>query len=241
MKKQVYLLAFLTIVLATFSAFQPKPVKGKTRSKKRDTVVLSNMDYDILWGPTSFDFGKIEKDVKVRHKFTLTNMGRKPFIINKASWGYSGMLVTHSPEPILPGQSSDILVVFGAFNEGVFSKSITVQTTGGTYELMIKGEVFEPVKWKKVSHDFGEVKQGEQLETTFICRNGSDTLVLENVMASCGCISPGWKRAPIPPHDSTEIKVIFDTKGKSGKHTKYISVYTNRGLYELSVKANIVK
>jgi hypothetical protein len=97
------------------------------------------------------------------------------------------------------------------------------------------------ISWNRTSHDFGTVKQDSVLETSFICYNGDDTLQLENVMASCGCVSPGWKRAPIMPHDSTVIKVIFNTKGKSGHHTKYITVYSNLGLYDLSVKANIVK
>ncbi len=102
-----------------------------------------------------------------------------------------------------------------------------------------KKDTLTEISWPRTEHDFGLLKQGEVVETSFTCYNGADTLVLENVMASCGCVAPDWKRTPILPYDSTEIKVVFDTKGKSGKHNKVITVYTNRGLYELIIKANI--
>jgi hypothetical protein len=97
------------------------------------------------------------------------------------------------------------------------------------------------ISWDKTEHDFDTLKQGQIVEAVFVCHNGEDTLQLENVQASCGCIVPDWKRTPINPQDSTVIKVRFDTKGKGGKHTKVITVYTNQGLYELIIKAYIAR
>ncbi len=97
------------------------------------------------------------------------------------------------------------------------------------------------ITWNKTIHDFGTLKKGEIAETCFTCYNGNDTLQLENVVPSCGCMTPDWRKTPIMPYDSAIIKLVFNTKGNSGKHTKYISVYSNKGLYELVIKANIEK
>jgi hypothetical protein len=97
------------------------------------------------------------------------------------------------------------------------------------------------IHWNRTEHNFGNIRQGAVVETSFTCFNGPDTLQIENVQASCGCVVPDWKRSSVMPGDSTVMKVVFDTKGKSGNHTKVITVYTNRGLYELIIKANILK
>lgn len=99
----------------------------------------------------------------------------------------------------------------------------------------------DKVRWNSTEKDFGDLKAGQVVETEFICYNGDDTLVIENVQTSCGCTVPRWKKTPVMPHDSTVIKVSFDTDGKRGRHEKVVAVYTNQGLYELVIKANILK
>lgn len=95
--------------------------------------------------------------------------------------------------------------------------------------------------WSRTEYDFGKVRQGKQLRALFTCYNGDDTLKIENVLASCGCIATYWQKTPVIPKDSTDIKLLFNTNGKSGKYTKVITVYTNLGFYELIIKADISK
>jgi hypothetical protein len=98
------------------------------------------------------------------------------------------------------------------------------------------------VVWSKKEIDFGNIIQGEIRKTSFTCYNYTDSiLVFENVMPSCGCVAPTWQRAPIKPGDSSLLAIEFDSKGKSKQHSKTIAVYTNQGLFELLIKANIIK
>lgn len=97
------------------------------------------------------------------------------------------------------------------------------------------------IRWSNTEHDFGDLEPGEQVETKFVCYNGDDTLLLENVQPSCGCVVPRWEHKPVMPHDSTVLTVKFDTEGKRGRHEKVVAVYTNQGLFELVIKANILK
>ena len=125
-------------------------------------------------------------------------------------------------------------------SKSIFSKlfifaAITIAVSGFVIEK--KGIV-----WSKKEFDFGTINQGEVPKTSFTCYNYSDSiLIFENVMPSCGCVVTSWQKTPINPGDSSILSVEFDSKGKSKQHSKTIAVYTNQGLFELFIKANIIK
>ena len=125
-------------------------------------------------------------------------------------------------------------------SKSIFSKlfifaAITIAVSGFVIEK--KGIV-----WSKKEFDFGTINQGEVPKTSFTCYYYSDSiLIFENVMPSCGCVVPTWQKTPINPGDSSILSVEFDSKGKSKQHSKTIAVYTNQGLFELFIKANIIK
>ena len=98
------------------------------------------------------------------------------------------------------------------------------------------------IVWTKSSHDFGTIKQGETVETIFSFQNmGKDTLTIENVMGSCGCLATSWTKQSILPTQKGNVTVKFDSNGKNGQHMKSVTVYTNLGAYYLEIKANIIK
>jgi hypothetical protein len=74
-----------------------------------------------------FDFGNITADKKVEHTFTFTNTGKAPLIIENAS-ATCGCTVPEWPhEPVAPGASGNIKVVFDPSGKsGQQSKQITI-------------------------------------------------------------------------------------------------------------------
>ena len=63
--------------------------------------------------------------------------------------------------------------------------------------------------------DFGEVMEGEKVVHNYSFKNtGKEPLIISNAKGSCGCTVPSWPREPIPPGESADIKVQFDSKGK---------------------------
>ncbi len=78
-------------------------------------------------------------------------------------------------------------------------------------------------------HDFGTFKEEAGRQTyDFILKNtGSNPLVIQNVVASCGCTTPEWTRQPIPAGGSGKITAIYDPKNYPGKFNKTLSVYAN--------------
>ncbi|MEM6725431.1 MAG: DUF1573 domain-containing protein [Bacteroidota bacterium] len=76
--------------------------------------------------------------------------------------------------------------------------------------------------------DFGTVNEGEKVEHVFTFTNsGQEPLTITNAKGSCGCTVPDWPKEPIPPGKGSEIKVVFDSKGKAGKRDPKVTITAN--------------
>jgi hypothetical protein len=80
----------------------------------------------------------------------------------------------------------------------------------------------------KKEHDFGTIKQGDQVECAFkVTNTGTQPLILEEAHGSCGCTVPDYPKDPIPVGESREIKVKFNSNGKKGKQSKTVTITAN--------------
>jgi hypothetical protein len=78
-------------------------------------------------------------------------------------------------------------------------------------------------------HDFGKFKEeaGKQKFDFLVTNNGNQPLVIQNIVASCGCTQPEWTKSPIPPKGTGKITAIYDPANRPGAFNKTLSVYTN--------------
>lgn len=78
-------------------------------------------------------------------------------------------------------------------------------------------------------HDFGTFKEeaGRQTFDFILTNTGTEPLVIQNVVASCGCTTPDWTRQPIPAGATGKVTAIYDPKDRPGQFNKTLSVYTN--------------
>ncbi|MCT4699553.1 DUF1573 domain-containing protein [Tenacibaculum haliotis] len=84
------------------------------------------------------------------------------------------------------------------------------------------------ISFDKEEYNFGTVKEGEIVKTTFIVTNtGKGDLVITNAQATCGCTIPVWPKEAIAPGKTGEIQVSFNTNGKPNKQSKSITLTTN--------------
>lgn len=101
----------------------------------------------IKFAEENFDFGKIIQGEKVSHVFTFKNEGKSNLIIASAK-ASCGCTVAQPPkEPIAPGGTGKIDVVFDSNGKsGHVTKSITVVTNcePSTAILVIGGDVITP-------------------------------------------------------------------------------------------------
>lgn len=85
------------------------------------------------------------------------------------------------------------------------------------------------IKFDDLNYDFGNVKQGENLEHVFkFTNNGEGVLVISSVQPSCGCTGVVMdEKKEFESGEQGEIKITFNTQGRPGVNTKTVSVNTN--------------
>ena len=85
------------------------------------------------------------------------------------------------------------------------------------------------MKLSVTEHDFGKFKEeaGRQTFDFVVTNTGKDPLVIQNVVASCGCTTPEWTKQPIPSGGTGKVTAIYDPKDRPGTFNKTLSVYSN--------------
>lgn len=77
-------------------------------------------------------------------------------------------------------------------------------------------------------YNFGTARQGDKVTTTFKLKNaGTAELLIQRVVAACGCTSTTPGKEKLAPGESTDIKVTFDTTGFTGEKLKTVRVFSN--------------
>jgi hypothetical protein len=101
------------------------------------------------------------------------------------------------------------------------------------------------ITWELLSHDFGDIVQGDKVDYTFKFTNtGDQPLVLTNVEVTCGCTTPkGWPRDPIIPGGKGELTVAFSSAGKFGRQNKVVTVTSNSvgSTNQVMITANVIE
>ncbi len=121
------------------------------------------------------------------------------------------------------------------------SKKIKAENIKSTTERINNSEELAEIEFNKSNHDFGEISDGDIVETSFSFTNiGSSNLIISNASGSCGCTVPEYpKDQPIKPGESGVIKVKFDSSNKPGLQRKTVTLVTNTsaGKQLLNIKA----
>jgi hypothetical protein len=152
------------------------------------------------------------------------------------------------PEKLAPKEEGKIIFKYTAATKNdwgsVWDKItiITSDTNRSNKSLYITGEIFDDfASWTdeqkanapKVSFDntkytFGTATEGDEVAHDYIITNtGKSTLYIRKLRQSCGCTVVNPEKKELEPGESTAIKAIFRTHGKTGKQSRTIDVITN--------------
>lgn len=85
------------------------------------------------------------------------------------------------------------------------------------------------VSWLNPVHSFGAFKEElGPVTCTFLGVNtGTDSLVVLDARANCGCTRPSYSRKAVAPGDTVKISVSYNPMGRPGRFNKHVKVTTN--------------
>jgi len=102
------------------------------------------------------------------------------------------------------------------------------------------------INFEKEVHDYGKIRYGDTVTEEFVFTNAGDqTLIIEQLRASCGCTKAVKGSSEVAPNQSSKIVAAFDTTGlRAGRKEQSIFVHTNdpeKPVVKLIVLADVVK
>jgi len=82
--------------------------------------------------------------------------------------------------------------------------------------------------FEKEMYNFGEIKEGDVIgKYLHFTNTGNAPLVLNKVIANCGCIEVKYPDKPVRPGEKGKLEVIFDTNGFYGRQVKFLKIFSN--------------
>jgi hypothetical protein len=84
------------------------------------------------------------------------------------------------------------------------------------------------IQFESVTFDAGKIIQGEKMNHSFKFTNtGGSELIITGAKPSCGCTASAPENTEIPPGQSSQINISFDSTGRTGNQTKNVTVSSN--------------
>lgn len=212
----------------------------------------------LILQQTSFDFGDIKQGEKVSHTFVISNGGGDLLKISdvKASCGCTA--AAPEKKELAPGESTNIVVTFNSTGRmGNQSKTIRINSndpenpemvlsfTGNVISASETSAGTPTIYFTETQHDFGKVNEGDKVNYTFNFANkGSSVLTIKDIKTSCGCTAALISQDNLTPGQEGTLKVELDTKNRSGKMSRTVTVNSNDPkdpAKVLTIYADIVK
>ena len=114
-----------------------KLITGNQNSKRTGIVT------EVSVSQTEVDFGSFPKDEKQERSFMLTNAGKQQLVVHDVVTSCGCTKVEYSKQPVRPGETLELKVIYEAENAGHFNKSIKVycNAENSPLRLKVKGSV----------------------------------------------------------------------------------------------------
>ena len=98
-------------------------------------------------------------------------------------------------------------------------------------------------KFEKTKHNWGMVREGEQLTAEFTFENtGNAPLIITDAKVQCTCTKVEYPKDPVKPGEKGIVKVSFDSTNKMDRQDRTIQLVSNaKTPAELRIKCVVLK
>lgn len=114
-----------------------KLIAGNQGTAKKETITQVSVNQ------TELDFGSFPKEERQERSFVLTNTGKELMVVYDVITSCGCTKVEYSKQPVRPGETLELNVIYEAEEAGHFNKTITVycNAKNSPLRLIVKGNV----------------------------------------------------------------------------------------------------
>ncbi len=194
--------------------------------------------------------GKITTEKPVVKKFEVYNQGEKELSFSKKNIEAPvHITVAFEPQSLEPNSRGHIVITYDAAAKAALgwatdnivfytnepeSENRKILTLSATIEEyfppMTEAELAKAPKLQidRSTHEFGNVRQGNVVETEFtLTNNGRTDLIIRDTQANCGCTVSTPDKTTLLPGETATLKVSFNSEGRQGNQYKTVTVFSN--------------
>lgn len=203
---------------------------GKIRMKNDYMAFVKIKDNEIKTDTLHY-YNPGTAPVKIGFKFLppMIKIKAVPEVIQPKSKGYFLITYDGNQKPDYGFQMNRIYLLFNG--EGNTNYAISVSATiEEDFSKLSAAELTNSPKidFNSKVFEFGEITEGQKVDYVFkIMNKGKRDLLIRSAKASCGCTAANPGTNLIKPGESTDLKVTFDSQGKTGIQNKTITVISN--------------
>ncbi len=224
------------------------PIKSGNLRFTADYLNLNNMNNNET---VTKEF-RIYNDGTKKMTFTLPSklpehlkLKITPSTLNAKDTGYIKITYDAKAKKDLGDYVYDVLEVETTDSIDAIKKIIIVANISIYFPPMSRADSLKIPKlsFDRSTHNFGTVTQNDIVVTNFVMTNGGKSdLIIYKTKASCGCTVSEPEKTLLKPGEKTNLKVTFNSTGKSGQHSKSVTVYCNDPTYSeamVVIKADV--
>ncbi|MFH0733210.1 MAG: DUF1573 domain-containing protein [bacterium] len=222
MKSLILFLIFITYI-------------GINAQKAGPKIVSAEMDYK---------FGDIKEGEIVSHNFKIFNKGDELLKITEVKASCGCTAVNPEKNELEPNESTSIKVDFNSTGRsGIQSKTVYISSNdpqNPQIRLTFSANIIQDKKETKESverpilklgttqHNFGNIKEGDVVEFSIPFQNsGKQALIISEIQESCSCTVTELSSKTILPGKYGTLKIKFDSKDRTGKVSRTVTVISN--------------
>lgn len=211
-----------------------------------------NLDYPNRVGNLGFrlpaiNMGNVFTNEPKFKYVEIYNFGKVPFALQEKQEIPVHMKISMEPLEVLPSQRGLLLLTYeGALKKdlGFFEEYLKLKVKGTEEPFSVKvlavvHEYFAPVpkSMEKVVPRLGlfepeinlrEISSTQKISRTVQLTNlGRETLIIRKVVSNCDCLELELASNSLAEGEKTELKLIFDPKGRKGIDYRTITIFSN--------------
>ena len=135
-----------------------------------------------------------------------------------------------------------VFIVIDTNAQVVTKESKEIITSSGKIALVDdKKSIVDELAIKEMEFNFGKIPQGKPVTHVFeVVNNGTDSLKIINIQASCGCTTPDWDRNKVQaPNEKTAITVGYNAASEGSFNKSITITYNGTKTKQILIKGEV--